>query len=306
MKLRWLLWASAALFLFVGCDSASTGDSGRLQIVATTGMLGDALIHIVGDSATVTSLMGPGVDPHLYKATQGDLTTLNRADLIIYNGLFLEGKMGEVFSRLARTKPVVAAAEAAVDSSQLLSGDAIGKAVDPHVWFDVSLWSQVVGYLGEVMAEHDPDRADYYRKNAAAYQQELVALDDEVAKQINTIPEGQRVLVTAHDAFGYFGNRYGIEVLGLQGISTLSEPGIRDVTELVDIITEREVKAVFVETSVSQKSIQAVVTGCRERGHEVAIGGSLFSDAMGASGTPEGTYPGMVRSNVRTIVSALK
>ncbi|HAA12983.1 MAG TPA: manganese transporter [Cytophagales bacterium] len=288
----------------LGCGGNEKESSNRLKVVTTTGMLGDAVRNIVGDSAEVVSLMGPGVDPHLYKATQGDLTQLNRADLIIYNGLFLEGKMGDVFSRLQRTKPIVAAAEN-LDSTFLLSGDAIGKAIDPHVWFDVSLWRQVVLHLGEVLAEQSPELAEYFQDNAKQYAEQLVALDEEVATAIATIPEGQRVLITAHDAFGYFGNRYQIEVEGLQGISTLSEPGIRDVTELVDLITERKIKAVFVETSVSDKSIQAVVTGCRERGHEVSIGGSLFSDAMGAEDTPEGTYPGMVRSNVRIIVDAL-
>lgn len=293
-------------FLMAACDSNESKDGEhKFRVVTTTGMLGDAVKNIAGDSVDVVALMGPGVDPHLYKATQGDLAELNDADLILYNGLFLEGKMGEVFSRLQRVKPVVAAGEV-LDSTQLLSGDAIGKTVDPHVWFDVKLWSEVVLHIGDIMAEYDPRLADYYRANAKAYQKQLLELDAQVAEQINTIPVSQRVLITAHDAFGYFGNRYGIEVKGLQGISTLSEFGVRDISDLVKFITDRKIKAVFVETSVSKKSIEAVVTGCRERGHEVVIGGSLFSDAMGPADSPEGTYPGMVRSNVETIVSSLR
>lgn len=299
-------WYALATFLVFLCSCNNEQESdNRPLIVTTTGMIKDAVENIVGDSAQVIALMGPGVDPHLYKATQGDLTQLNQADLIIYNGLFLEGKMGDVFSRLNQVKPVIAIAEK-LDSAQLLSGDAIGKAVDPHIWFDVTLWNQVVKELSLVLGEKYPSSKSFFEQNAKRYQHQLVQLDNEVEEVINSIPKGQRVLITAHDAFGYFGNRYHMEVRGLQGISTLSEPGLRDVSDLVELLVSRKIKAVFVETSVSEKSIQAVVSGCEERGHKVIIGGSLFSDAMGAEGTKEGTYLGMVQANVETIARALR
>ncbi len=277
----------------------------KLNIVATTGMIYDAVINIARDSVNVQALMGPGVDPHLYKATQGDLSKLTEADLILYNGLYLEGKMGEVFGKLQRIKPVVAVAE--VLPKQLLRDNPIyDDANDPHVWFDVSLWRQVVANTRDVLVEQDADNANYYKQNAETYLQSLDTLHAWVKREISAIPDNQRVLVTAHDAFGYFGDAYDIEVIGLQGISTLSEFGLKDISELVKLIVDRKIKAVFIETSVSPKAIEAVVTGCRERGHNVVVGGNLYSDAMGPWGTFEGTYIGMVTQNVNTITKALK
>ncbi len=277
----------------------------KLNIVATTGMIYDAVINIARDSVNVQALMGPGVDPHLYKATQGDLSKLTDADLILYNGLYLEGKMGEVFGKLQRIKPVVAVAE--VLPKELLRDNPIyGDANDPHVWFDVSLWRQVVANTRDVLVEQDADNASYYKQNAETYLQSLDTLHSWVKREISAIPDNQRVLVTAHDAFGYFGDAYDIEVIGLQGISTLSEFGLKDISELVKLIVDRKIKAVFIETSVSPKAIEAVVTGCRERGHNVVVGGNLYSDAMGPWGTFEGTYIGMVTQNVNTITKALK
>lgn len=294
-------------FLVAGCGSSGervVGDGG-MRIACTTGMIADAVRHIAGDRAEVTALMGPGVDPHLYKATQGDLRRLSDADIIFYNGLHLEGKMGEVLEKLGRLKPVIAVGEA-IPKPELINTTAFAGAYDPHIWFDVSLWSKVVAYIGEVMQEQDPGHAEHYRENALHYQEELLQLHETVKEQIATIPAQQRVMITAHDAFAYFGRAYDIEVRGLQGISTVSEYGLKDVAELVDFIVEREIRAVFVESSVPRKSLEAVVEGCAGRGHQVLIGGTLFSDAMGAEGTPEGTYPGMVEHNVRTIVGALK
>lgn len=277
----------------------------KLNVVATTGMIYDAVINIASDSVNVQALMGPGVDPHLYKATQGDLSKLTEADLILYNGLYLEGKMGEVFGKLQRIKPVVAVAE--VLPKELLRDNPIyDDANDPHVWFDVSLWRQVVTNTRDVLVKQDAENASYYQQNAKAYLQSLDTLHQWVKREIALIPENQRVLITAHDAFGYFGDAYGIEVIGLQGVSTLSEFGLKDISELVKLIVGRQIKAVFIETSVSPKAIEAVVTGCRERGHDVVIGGNLYSDAMGPWGTFEGTYIGMVSQNVNTITKALK
>ncbi len=296
-----------ALLMVVSCGKTTEEDAprGPLKIVATTGMIYDAVVNIAGDSVEVQALMGPGVDPHLYKATQGDLQKLTDADLILYNGLLLEGKMGEILSKLGRIKPVVAVAEV-LDTANLLGSPLYEDAFDPHIWFDVSLWKQVVAEVSRTIQEHDPDRAGYYQLNTDRYQTQLDILHSTVGEEIAAIPENQRVLITAHDAFEYFGRAYNIEVRGLQGLSTLSEPGLKDVTDLVDFIIDHNIKAVFVETSISERSINAVVEGCRQKGHEVQIGGSLYSDAMGDFGTSEGTYLGMVKANVITITAALK
>lgn len=299
------------LFFFLGLLAAcapagrSPESEGKLQIVCTTGMIADAARILAGEHATVLALMGPGVDPHLYKATQGDLQRLTGADLVFYNGLHLEGKMGEVLEKLARQKPVVAVADG-IAADRLLNSAAFAGTHDPHIWFDVELWSGAVAHVGATLQEQDPAHAEAYRRNTEAYLQQLQALHEEVAAQVATIPEGQRVMITAHDAFEYFGRAYRIEVRGLQGISTVSEYGLKDVADLVDFITRRRIKAVFVESSVPARSLEAVVEGCAGKGHQVVIGGTLFSDAMGAEGTPEGTYVGMVRHNVRTIVEALR
>ncbi len=292
--------------MLAGCGGRTSGeDSGKPKIVCTTGMIADAVSQVAGELATVTALMGPGVDPHLYKATQGDLRELTQADFIFYNGLHLEGKMGEVLEKLGRQKPVIAVGES-LDESLLINSSAYASAFDPHIWFDVSLWARIVDHIGIVLAEADPGHGETYLRNASNYRNRLEALHLEVTDDIASIPERQRVLITAHDAFEYFGQAYGIEVRGLQGISTVSEYGLKDVTDMVNFIVDRGIKAVFVESSVPRKSLEAVVEGCARRGHTVSIGGTLFSDAMGEAGSPEGTYPGMVQHNVKTIVEALK
>lgn len=277
----------------------------KIKIVTTTGMIGDAVEEIAGTHADVVTLMGPGVDPHLYKATHGDLERLTAADVIFYNGLHLEGKMGEVFEKLARTKPVIAIGDELAEEN-LRKVPGFQGAFDPHIWFDVKLWSEAVGAISRHLQEYDSAHARDYVRNHARYLKELDSLDKAVRQTILQIPETQRVLITAHDAFGYFGDAYDIEVRGLQGISTLSEFGLRDVTELVNFIIARKVKAIFVETSVSPRSIEAVVEGCRKKGWNVVIGGRLYSDAMGERGTPEGTYIGMVHANVKAITESLK
>ncbi|MDN4164115.1 zinc ABC transporter substrate-binding protein [Cytophagales bacterium LB-30] len=287
----------------LACTASKENEA--IKIVCTTGMLADAAQQIVGDFAEVEALMGPGVDPHLYKATQGDLQKFNQASLIIYNGLHLEGKMGEVLEKMARIKPVVAAGEG-LGKERIKKVPGTEDIYDPHIWFDVALWSETVAYMTEELAKQFPQQRSQFEQNAAAYRKQLDSLHQTVAQQILSIPSEQRVLVTAHDAFTYFGDAYGIEVRGLQGISTLSEFGLKDVSDLVDFIVARKIKAVFVETSVSDKALQAVIQGCTDRGHPVRIGGSLYSDAMGAKGTPEGTYIGMVNANVSKIVEALK
>ena len=296
------------VFVVLGaCNSEpnTSNQNSRLNVITTTGMISDAVINIAGDLVEVSALMGPGVDPHLYKATQGDITKLTKADLILYNGLLLEGKMGEVLRKLERTRPVVAVAEV-IDPEKLLGSPIYKSAYDPHVWFDVSIWSEVVNAIGQALKEQDPENATTYQNNLESYLAQLDSIHQTTISAIATIPRQQRVLITAHDAFEYFGRAYDIEVRGLQGISTLSEFGLRDRIELIDFIIEKNIKAAFVETSVSKKSIEAVIEGCQKRGHQIEIGGQLFSDAMGAKGTSEGTYIGMVNANVQTITAALK
>jgi manganese/zinc/iron transport system substrate-binding protein len=277
--------------------------SKKLKIVTTTGIIADVVSNIIGDKADVESLMGAGVDPHLYKASHGDLEKLTSADLVFYNGLHLEGKMGEVLEKLAKVKPVIAVSAEMDKSIFTKTGE---NSYDPHIWFNVHLWSNTIPKIKKELIVADSANAETYSKNAKKYFAKLDSLDKAVRIQIQTIPSQQRVLITAHDAFGYFGKRYGIEVRGLQGISTLSEFGLNDITSLVDFIAARKIKAVFVETSVSEKAINAVVEGCKSRGHEIRIGGSLYSDALGKKGTPEGTYIGMVSKNVEIIVKGLK
>lgn len=301
-----LLFISILIAFLPACQpSESAGEGGKLRVVCTTGMIADAVANVAGDLAEVESLMGPGVDPHLYKASQGDLAKLGGAEMIFYNGLHLEGKMGEILEKVGRRKPVIAVSDG-LDKSQLLELTGFSDTYDPHIWFDVRMWSEVVIFIGESLAGQDPAHADTYRQRAAAYRDELHGIDEWVRSELGKIPAEQRVLITAHDAFAYFGRAYGVEVRGLQGISTVSEYGLRDVSDLVDFITTRRIPALFVESSVPAKSLEAVAEGCRQRGHEVAIGGTLYSDAMGAAGTQEGKYTGMVKANVQTIVHALK
>ena len=298
----------ALAFILTACkgrNKKEQAENQKLTIVTTTGMIADLVKNIGGDSVAVQALMGPGVDPHLYKATQGDLGRLQKAEVIFYNGLHLEGKMGEVFEKLERIKKVVPVA-ARVDTAALLQNPVYKDAHDPHIWFDVSLWLTTVEVVLQVLTEADRENAPLYMENAARYQKQLSALHEWVKQEISSIPAKNRIMITAHDAFNYFGRAYGIEVRGLQGVSTLSEFGLRDRVDLVNYIVEKQIKAVFLETSVSQKNINAIIEGCRQKGHEVVIGGSLYSDAMGAAGTPEGTYIGMVKSNVNTLVKSLK
>jgi manganese/zinc/iron transport system substrate-binding protein len=293
-----------ALALMPSCDSNTANQkSEKLFITATTGMIADVVQNIVQDRAEVQALMRAGTDPHLYKATRNDLDLLRKADVVFYNGLHLEGKMSEVLEKLGQQKTVLPVADA-ISKNQLRTLETA--APDPHLWFDVSLWQKAARYIGEKLAEKDAKNADFYLKNTAIYTEKLAQLHTSTQKQIAQIAQDRRVLITAHDAFGYFGRAYQIEVKGLQGISTMSEYGLKDVADLTDFIVKRKIKAVFVETSIPQKSLEAVVAGCKQKGHSVKIGGTLFSDAMGEAGTSEGTYIGMVQANVKTIVEALR
>ncbi|WKK83983.2 zinc ABC transporter substrate-binding protein [Marivirga arenosa] len=291
------------IFLTFSCSQPSEKNE-QTYIVCTTGMIKDAAENIIGDKAKIEALMGPGVDPHLYKATQGDLKKLQAADIIIYNGLFLEGKMGEILEKLKNRKTVIAMAEL-LNKESFINNTEFQGAYDPHIWFDVNLWKKASTLLSEKLIQYDSSNQNYYQKNTDQYIHSLDSLNEAVSQKLQEIPDSKRVLVTAHDAFAYFGRAYNIEVRGLQGISTLSEFGLRDVSNLVEFITENEIPAIFTETSVSEKAIKAVLEGCKSKGHDVVIGGSLYSDAMGEEGTFEGTYLGMVHSNVEKIVEGL-
>jgi manganese/zinc/iron transport system substrate-binding protein len=287
------------------CRPTEPEERDRPLIVVTTSMLADAVRNIVKDSADVQALMGPGVDPHLYKASIGDLRKLVSADYVFYQGLHLEGKLGEVLAKLSRTQEVYALADGLPQERIILADEQSGYP-DPHIWFDVSLWKELVGLTNGKMAELMPGAAEYFNKNATAYMSQLDSLETSIHQRMERIPARDRVLITSHDAFSYFGAAYNIEVMGLQGISTLAEFGLRDVSDLVKIIVSRDIKAVFIENSVSSKSLDAVVAGASQQGSEVRIGGTLYTDALGDPDGPEGSYIGMMNYNINTIIKALE
>lgn len=289
-----------------GDGGAKNGaESGVINIVATTGMITDIAQVVGGEHVKVRGLMGPGVDPHLYKASAGDVALLSGADLIFYNGLHLEGKMSEIFEQMKKRGIDTVAVTDSIDRSLLETPPQFEGNYDPHVWFDVTMWMKAVETVRDTLVTIDPANADDYRANTAAYLTELTALNEYVKSKANLLPEDKRVLITAHDAFSYFGRRYGFEVRGLQGISTVSEAGTQDVQNLAAFIVERKIPAIFVETSVPPKFIEAVQAAVEAKGFDVKVGGSLYSDAMGNPGTPDGNYIGMVRHNIDTIVGAL-
>ena len=299
-----------ALVLLVGCGPiepprARVLDGETIAVVTTIGMITDAVERVGGERVAVEGLMGPGIDPHLYKASEGDLRRLERADVIFYGGLHLEAKMADVLERIGERRATQAVTDA-IPREALLRPAGFEGQYDPHVWFDVALWMKAVEQIRDRLAELDPGSAALYGRNAAAYLAELQELDDYVHAQALRVPEGRRVIITAHDAFNYFGDAYGFEVRGLQGISTAAEAGAGDVQSLARFIARNRIPAIFVESSVSSRTIDAVREAVRARGFDVEIGGSLFSDAMGDPGTPEGTYIGMVRHNVDTIVAGLR
>lgn len=304
---------SFCICLFTGGVLLSSAESVRAaggpekypyRVTCTVGMVADIVRQVAGDKAEVENIIGEGVDPHLYSATRSDLGRLRRADAIIYSGLMLEGKMTDSLIKIGRRRPVYAVTER-LDEKNLLSPKEFKGHHDPHVWMNAALWKECSETVAVVLGEFDSANSKYYHSNYMRYAKELDQLHAYAKKTVATIPEKSRVLVTAHDAFNYFGRAYGIEVRGIQGISTESEAGIKDINRLVDMIVERDIKAVFVETSVSEKNVRALVEGAAEKGKIVKIGGYLFSDAMGKPGTYEGTYIGMIDHNVTTVVRAL-
>ncbi|QDT06517.1 Periplasmic zinc-binding protein TroA precursor [Rubripirellula lacrimiformis] len=300
-----MFWAA---LLLGGCgnsaaNSTSNSEDARPRIVATTGMIGDMVSELVGQDARVETIMGPGVDPHLFQPSRSVSVKLRNADVVVYNGLHLEGRLSDVLAaRSGGTTRTISLGEM-LPEDRLLHADA--GVHDPHIWMDVSLWSEAVGHLADELSTIMPEQSDAIRQRADAYQAKLAALDRWGAAAIETIPTSQRILITAHDAFRYFGKRYGVEVHGVQGVSTISDAAIQDVNRLVDLITVRQVPAVFFESSVSPRQVKAIVEGARSRGQSVSSDWELLSDSMGAENSPTGTYVGMMRHNFTTIATAL-
>ena len=318
--MKWTAIVLAACLAACAEGNATTARSGKVRVVATTGMVADLAKQVGGDLVEVEALMGPGIDPHLFKADLSDLARLKEADLILYNGLGLEGKMGDTFVMMARQGRQVVAITEDLPRDRLLEPEELEgtygtvKAMtpeeleghyDPHIWFDVALWAATLPTVAAALGRVDPANEEAYTQRANAFAAELRALDDEARKALATVPKQRRVLLTSHDAFRYFGRAYDLEVHGLQGISTVQDAGVKDIQDMAAMISERGIKAVFVETSVNPRAIEAVQQAVRSKGGAVEIGGELFSDAMGDH-PPVDTYIGMVRSNVETVVNALK
>ncbi len=303
-KLLYIL-VIAALF---GCknEKDSKDENRKLQVVTTTTMITDLVSNIGGDLIDVEGLMGAGVDPHLYKASAGDVSKLANADIIFYNGLHLEGKLVEVFEKMGSAQKSQVALGEFLDKTTLIGSDYFASNYDPHVWFNIDYFKQFTTAVVDELSKRDPKNAATYKSNSAAYIDKLTALDNEVRAVIATLAPEKRILVTAHDAFNYFGKSYGFEVVGLQGLSTATEAGVQDVQRLSQFIIDHQVKAIFIESSVPRRTIEALEAAVKAKGHDVSIGGSLYSDALGNAGTVEGTYIGMFRYNVNTIVTALQ
>lgn len=299
---RNLLIVSLLFVLLAGCSDTG-GTRKKLRVIATTGIVADLVSRIGGDAVEVTTLMGPGVDPHLFKASEGNVISMARADVIFYGGLHLEGKLTDVLEKIADRLPTVAVTDG-IPKEQLILVD--NGQYDPHVWFDVKLWSLCSRPITETLSKLDPVNKDYYLMNEEDALREFSELEAEVSAAIAQLPREKRILVTAHDAFGYFGRAYGFNVVGVQGVSTASEAAASDIVRLADFIVRWNVPAIFVEKSVSPRTIKALRAAVKSRGKSVTIGGELYSDALGGKDSTAATYPGMVRTNIATIVKALR
>lgn len=296
-----------AIFSLTGCNvKTETTENGKLNVVATTTMVGDLTKIIGGDIVNVSGLMGPGIDPHLYQASAGDVIKMQEADVVVYNGFHLEGKMGDVFSSLNKQGRTVICIEDGIDESILLVDEMNMEERDPHIWFDINIWKKAAEHVAHKLSQKDVENSEYYTKNLDEYLLELDELEIYVKSRVNELPENQRVLITAHDAFKYFGNAYGFEVKGLQGISTSAETGTADVSNLADFIADNKIQAIFIESSVPAKNIEALKAAVSARDFEVNIGGELYSDSLGDSKSHHDNYIETFKANIDTIVDALK
>ena len=292
----------------VGCgkEKANLNNNEKYNVVATTTLIEDLVKSIGGEYVNIQGLMGPGIDPHLYKASAGDVKLMQNADMVIYNGLHLEGKMGEVFEGIEGSDKLILAISDRVDKGKLIAFDSNLGNYDPHIWFNVELWKEAANAVAEGLKQLDRKNTDKFDENLQLYIEELDELNNYIKQRVEELPKESRILITAHDAFSYFGNAYGFEVKGLQGISTASEAGTSDVRELASFIVQRKIKAIFVESSVPRKSIEALQEAVKAQGFEVEVGGELYSDSTGNIGTEAETYIGTFKSNIDTIVDALK
>ena len=306
-KLSILLIVGLIAVFAVACGNDNvTQDNGKYNVVATTTLVGDLVKQIGGDYVNIESLMGPGVDPHLYKASAGDVTRMQSADMIVYSGLHLEGKMGDIFDNLRASEKLIVSATDNIDEDELLDFITSPGSFDPHVWFDVKLWEEAAKNVEKGLSKLDKDNKDNYEKNLENYLEKLDDLEDYIEERISEIPKEKRILITAHDAFQYFGKAYDFKVKGLQGISTDAEAGTSDVRKLAELIVEKQIKAIFVESSVPRKNIEALQEAVKSKGFEVEIGGELYSDSTGDAGSDAETYIGTFKANIDTIVDALK
>jgi manganese/zinc/iron transport system substrate-binding protein len=280
--------------------------NGKLQVVTTTTMITDLVKNIGGDKIDLQGLMGAGVDPHLYKASEGDVSKLFNADVIVYNGLHLEGKLEDVFEKMRHQNKKTIAASDAIDTATLIGSEYFASNYDPHIWFDITNWEIITQYITDKFCELDAENAATYKENGANYLKTLASLKIAITDQVNSLPIEKRILVTAHDAFNYFGKEFQFNVVGLQGLSTATEAGVKDVQRLAIFIEEKNVKAIFVESSVPKRTVEALQEAVKAKGREVVIGGTLYSDALGSLGSAEATYVGMYEHNVKIIVSSLK
>ena len=280
--------------------------NGKLQVVTTTTMITDLVKNIGGDKIDIQGLMGAGVDPHLYKASEGDVSKLFNADVIVYNGLHLEGKLEDVFDKMRQQNKKTIAASNAIDTATLIGSEYFASNYDPHIWFSITNWEIITQYIVDKLCELDAENTATYKTNGANYLKILASLKTTITEQVNSLPVEKRILVTAHDAFNYFGKEFQFNVVGLQGLSTATEAGVKDVQRLASFIEEKNVKAIFVESSVPKRTVEALQEAVRAKGKEVVIGGTLYSDALGSKGTTEATYVGMYKHNVKIIVSSLK
>ena len=289
----------------LGNTEQSLDNPDKIMVTTTTNVITDLVENIGGEHVTVTGLMGSGVDPHLYRPSASDVKKLQDADIVFYNGLDLEGKMGDIFVKIGREGTAVWAVSENIPHESLLSLDTAGH-FDPHIWWNIELWMEAAKVVAAGLSEYDPENSKTYETNLEEYLIQLQNLEHNSLEQLKSIPNEQKVLVTAHDAFQYFGHAYGLEEMAIQGWSTDSEAGIREIQNLADEISKRKIKAIFVETSISPATIEALQAAVRDKGHDVVIGGLLFSDAIGEKGTNEGTYVGAFTHNIKTIVDALK
>lgn len=293
------------LVLVTACKNNNPKTS-KLNVVTTTTMITDLVKNIGGEWVTVNGLMGAGVDPHLYKASEGDVTKLVNADIIFYNGLHLEGKLVEVFEKMKSSNKTPIALANALDKNTLIGSNYFASNFDPHVWFNIAYFKQFAKRVTQVLSQENPENEMYFKQNEKKYLAKLDALERTVKASIETLPIEKRILITAHDAFNYFGKNYGFKVVGLQGLSTATEAGVQDVQQLATFIIDNHVKAIFIESSVPKRTIEALQASVKAKGHQVIIGGTLYSDALGDPETKAGTYIGMFEYNVNTIVNALK